>query len=650
MIPQDTIQAIISRIDIIDIIGGFVKLKRRGANYLGLCPFHDERTPSFTVSPAKEIYKCFGCGKSGNAIGFIMEHEKYSYVEALKWLASKYNIDIEETEASPEYKLHQQAAESLYAINNFAQKFFENSLFETDEGRSIGLGYLKERGFREHTIKSFGIGYCPTGDAFSKAATAHQFNKDLLIKSGLVTARDDSIRDNYRERIIFPIHNQTGKVIGFGARLLARNERAPKYINTPENEIYVKSKVLYGLWQARQSIGKKDECLLVEGYTDVVSLHQAGIDNVVASGGTSLTHDQLRLIKKITPNLTILYDGDAAGIAAAMRGLDLALEDGLKVKIVALPAPEDPDSYIKKFGASALEQYLQENRKDFILFQLDQAEAASENDSTKKAVAVQKIAESLSKLNRPEDFTLRQDYVRKVSERLAIEEDGLINLINNIVRDNINKQQKRLPDGKSNAQEFPTAPLTDVRKTPGEEEMPAMDLLRKHQYNERALIRCLLEYGLKQWDENRTVADYLLEECNIDEFITDDLLKKILVDYRFLYQGNHLPSVKNFIYNEDQEISNAVVTLIAFPYEISAGWAEKYNQEVPTREGQYISDINSSLRYAELKKVRDLILENEKEFQKSQTNESLTILLETHRHLKEIEKELASKVGMVILK
>lgn len=648
MISQDTIQTIVNRIDIVDIIGEFVKLRRRGANYLGLCPFHDERTPSFTVSATKEIFKCFGCGKSGNTITFLMEHEKYSYVEALKWLATRYNIEIEEKESSPEYKLHQQAAESLHAINNFAQKFFEESLYDSDEGRSVGLGYLRERGFRDHVIRSFGIGYCPSGDTFSKAAIDHQFNKDLLLKSGLVTSREGNLRDNYRERIIFPVHNQTGKVIGFGARLIAKNDKAPKYINTPENEIYIKSKILYGLWQARQSIGKKDECILVEGYTDVVSLHQAGIENVVASGGTSLTHDQLRLIKKITPHLTILYDGDAAGIAAAMRGLDLALEEGLTVKIVVLPEPEDPDSYIKKFGATAFEDYLKDNKKDFIIFQLDWAIKDAGSDSARKAAAVQKIAESLSKLNRPEEFTLRQDYVRKVSERLEIEETGLLNLINSILRENIEKQQKRYQEGKASEQQI--SHEGQLPESSKEEDLSALDLLRKQNFNERGLVRCLLEYGLKSWDENVTVADYLLGECNIEEFISDDLLRKILNDYRYLYESNQQPTTKFFIYNENQQVANTVVSLIAFPYEVSRGWIEKYNQEVPAKEDKYIDDISSTLRYAELRKVRALIIENEKELQKDQTAQQLTILIGTHQHLKTLERDLASKVGMVIRK
>ncbi|MGZ8537726.1 MAG: DNA primase, partial [Flavisolibacter sp.] len=338
MITQNTIQQILSRIDILDIVGGFVKLKRRGANYLGLCPFHNEKTPSFTVSPSKEIFKCFGCGKSGNSISFIMEHEKLSYVEALRWLANRYNIDVEETESSPEQKLQVQTAESLFIINQFAQAFYVSVLFDTDEGKDIGLSYLKERGFSEEIIKKFGLGYAPDSrDAFSKKALSQQFNPELLLKSGLVVNRNDQISDNYRDRIIFPVHNNTGKVIGFGARLIKSNDKSPKYINTPENELYIKSKILYGTYFARHAIDKADECLLVEGYTDVISLHQAGIENVVASGGTSLTLEQLRLIKKYTKNLTIIYDGDAAGVKAALRGLGMALEESLNVKLVLIP-------------------------------------------------------------------------------------------------------------------------------------------------------------------------------------------------------------------------------------------------------------------------------------------------------------------------
>ncbi|HVF96418.1 MAG TPA: DNA primase, partial [Flavisolibacter sp.] len=443
MITPNTIQQIQSRLDIVEVIGSFVKLKKRGANYLGNCPFHNERTPSFTVSPSKEIYKCFGCGKSGNTISFVMEHEKFSYVEALRWLAARYNVEIEETESSPEQKQAQQTAESLHIINAFAQKFYAQQLFETPDGEEAGLGYLQERGFAKDIIQKFGLGYAPDKkDALTSAAITLQYNADLLKKAGLVVERNGQLQDNYRDRIIFPVHNNSGKVIGFGARLIKSNEKAPKYINTPENELYVKSKILYGTYFARHAIDKEDECLLVEGYTDVLSLHQAGIENVVASGGTSLTQDQLRLIKKYTSNLTIIYDGDAAGVKAALRGLDMALEESLSVKLVLIPGGEDPDSYVRKEGAVGFRKFIGENKKDFILFQLDVLLKEAGSDGSKKADVVNRIAETISKIDRTEDFTKRQEYIKQSAQILKADESGFTALVNKFIRSRITTDKK----------------------------------------------------------------------------------------------------------------------------------------------------------------------------------------------------------------
>ncbi|HYE67942.1 MAG TPA: DNA primase, partial [Anaerovoracaceae bacterium] len=426
------------------MVGSFVGLKKRGANYLGLCPFHNEKTPSFTVSPAKDIYKCFGCGKSGNSISFVMEHEKYSYGEALRWLAAKYNVQIEETEVSAEVKIQQQAADSLFIINNFAQGYFSKTLKESSEGQEIAVTYLKERGFRDDIINRFQLGYClQTKDTFANEAIQAKYNIELLQKSGLIVLREDKPVDNYRGRIIFPVHNQTGKIIGFGARIIGSSSKAPKYINTPENEIYVKSRILYGTYFARQAIDKFDECLLVEGYTDVISLHQAGIENVVASGGTSLTADQLRLVKKYTNNLTIIYDGDAAGVKAALRGLDMALEEGLNVKLVLIPDNEDPDSYVNKMGADKFRHFIESNKKDFILFQLEVWLKDAGTDSNKKAAIVNQIAETVSKVNRLEDFTKLQDYIKKCAELLKIDESGFNTLVNKFIRTKVTKEESK---------------------------------------------------------------------------------------------------------------------------------------------------------------------------------------------------------------
>jgi DNA primase len=646
MIPQETIQQIVSRIDIIEIVNSFVKLKKRGTNYIGLCPFHNEKSPSFTVSPSKEIYKCFGCGRSGNAISFLMEHEKYSYVEALKWLAAKYNVEIEEKETSPEFKLQQQAADSLYIINKFAQQFFSDTLLNSEEGMDVGMSYLKERGFREETITKFELGYNPEArDTFAKAAVEKQFNKELLKKAGLVVERENGLQDNYRGRVIFPIHNQSGKVTGFGARLIRKNDKAPKYINTPENEIYVKSKILYGSWFARQAIDKNDECLLVEGYTDVISVHQAGIENVVASGGTSLTPDQLRLIKKYTSNLTILYDGDAAGVKAALRGLDLALEEGLNVQLVLLPDNEDPDSYVNKYGPSQLNSFIKENKKDFILFQLEFSLSEAGNDTNKKAQIVNRIAESISKINKEEDFTKQQDYIRKTAEILKIDEGGLHNLVNKFLREKLNKDEKKFFQQEKVFQEGGN----EVPQL-SSEESESLGLLTDDIYHERSLVRCLLEYGLMEWEGEKKVADYLLDDFMEEDTLEDEMLKKIVGKYKIWYQEKLNPTAKNFLYSDDLAMSNAVVHLIEFPYEVSDGWQQKYEMAVPTREENYKNDIASTIRYHELKKIKKLITLNAEELSKTTSTDRQMLLIQTHAHLKTMEMQLTKEIGMVIMK
>lgn len=647
MISQDTIQQIISRVDILDIVGAYVNLKKRGANYLGLCPFHNEKTPSFTVSPTKEIYKCFGCGRSGNSISFLMDLEKYSYVEALRFLAQKYNVEIEETELSTEAKLHLQSADSLYIINSFAQKYFSDVLFNTEDGQDIGLGYLKERGFREDIIKKFELGFNPSEkDSFTRAALKAQYNLENLQKSGLVAVRDGQPQDNYRGRIIFPIHNQSGKILGFGARLIKNNDRAPKYINTPENEIYVKSKILYGTYFARMAIDKADECLLVEGYTDVVSLHQAGIENVVASGGTSLTPDQLRLIKKYSNNLTILYDGDNAGVQAALRGLDLALEQGLNVKLVLIPDKEDPDSYVNKVGPAAFINFIKENKKDFILFQLEQALLQAGDDNNKKAQVVNQIAETIAKINKTEEFTLRQDYVKQVSTLLKIEEDGFNSLVNKIIREKITKE---------NFKDKVSYPKDTHQSDNSEEEnRQAFDaLLPKDELCERALLRSLLEFGLYNWDENQRVADHIFVELKQETgeyLIENEKLFKIFEMYKSWYEAGEEPTDKNFLYLENEELTRLVISVMETNSEISPRWNEIYEGKIQNREDLYLEEVNSTLNYLKLRKIKKIIEENEKYLETAPNEEEQLIALQTHQILKQMEIDLTQKLGTVIFK
>ncbi len=676
MIAQTTIQQILGRIDIIDVIGGFVKLKKRGTNYLGLCPFHNEKTPSFTVSPSKEIYKCFGCGRSGNTISFLMEHEKYSYVDALKWLGNKYGIEIEETFQTNEQKLQQQSSDSLYIINSFAQQFFSKVLFETDEGQDIGLSYLKERGFREDIIRKFQLGYSPEQrDAFAREAIAKQYSPDLLVRTGLVVNRNDQLMDNYRGRIIFPVHSQSGKVLGFGARILKTNDKAPKYINTPENEIYVKSKILYGSYFARQSIDKADECLLVEGYTDVISLHQAGIENVVASGGTSLTQDQLRLIRKYTGNLTIVYDGDAAGVKAALRGLDLALEEGLNVKLVLIPDNEDPDSYVNKVGASAFIQFVQKNKKDFILFQLEVALKDAGNDSARKAEVVNRMAETISKINKAEDFTRQQDYIKQCSEILKIDEGGLHALVNKFIRDRIVTEERKLPFESANKVE------ENARKAEtGDYDDATFNLLFKDELQEREIARVLLESGIRRWDESKLVADHVLEEM-VDESLIDntEILHLINCFKQTMHDGS-LPDKNYFIYHPDAKLSALAVSLLNFPYEESEHWRREFSQATGYRqqlfeqpyedfiktlakdnENELMSylkmdedrtneEVDSAINYLKLRKIKRMLIQNQADLEKQRDPEQLDMLHRTHEHLKLMEMELTKKAGTVILR
>ena len=647
MISQNTIQQIQSRIDIIDIVGAFVKLKKRGTNYLGICPFHNERTPSFTVSPAKEIYKCFGCGKSGNSIGFLMELEKFSYVEALRWLANKYNVEIEETEMSPEHKLLQSNADSLFIINSFAQQFFSDYLFNTDEGRDIGLSYLKERGFREDIIKKFQIGFNPGGrDRFSTAALNAQYNIDLLQKSGLVAIRDNKPADNYRSRIIFPIHNQTGKIMGFGARILKTNDKAPKYINTPENEIYVKSKILYGSYFARQAIDKADECLLVEGYTDVVSLHQAGIENVVASGGTSLTQDQLRLIKKYTNNLTIIYDGDSAGIKAALRGMDLALEESLNVRLALIPDKEDPDSYVNKVGAAAFNEFIIANKKDFVLFQLNVSLKDAGTDSVKKSALVNQVAETISKINKAEDFTRQQDYIKQCAELLKIEEGGLHALVNKFIRDRITKDENKQSRDDAND-------AFNKSQSPADIEDDALVLLNKDEEHEKAMVRSLLEFGLKEWDNNLRVAEHIFAEIDnnqLEDLIDNKNLIALVKTYKSWYDAGLEPTSKTFLYHEDLAMSTLVVNVMDYNTDISPNWKEFYQGKIATREELYKEEVFSTVNYLKLRKTKRMMDENQREMEKEHTIEEQLMLLQIHQHLKQIEIDLTRALGTVIFR
>jgi len=642
MITPQTIQQITSRIDIIDVVGEFVKLKKRGTNYLGNCPFHNEKSPSFTVSPTKEIYKCFGCGKSGNTITFLMEHEKYSYVEALRWLAARYNIEIEETETSPAQKMAQQTADSLYAINHFAMDFFTKQYWDTEAGATIAQSYMQHRGFLRPIVEKFKIGYNPSErDSLAKALIQNQFNPELFARTGLVVERDGGWQDNYRDRIIFPIHNTTGKIIGFGARQIAKNDRSPKYINTPENEIYVKSRILYGSYFARTAIDKANECLLVEGYTDVVSLHQAGIENVVASGGTSLTIDQLRLVKKYTQNLTIIYDGDAAGVKAALRGLDMALEEGLNVQLVLIPDNEDPDSYVNKVGPDAFRAFVQSAKKDFILFQLEVQLKEVGNDLNKKNSLVNQMAETLSKINKAEDFTKLQEYVRKCADILRIDETGLTQLVNKFKRDKIVKDEKKMA--------YDEAAILMPSFQQETQDIDNIDLvLDKDLLHEKNLIRLLIEFGNEILEDGKLASTWIAEELEPFPLENQDMIQLVKVYFDWQAAGK-IPNHKTLQYHEDPRIQQMVMGLFEPEHELSLRWNEKLGIKKVVAESSFLHEIEVSLLYYKLRKIKKMIRQNQEDMEKVNGEDQIQ-LLHIHKHLKDAERELTKIIGTVIFK
>jgi DNA primase len=642
MITPQTIQQITSRIDIIDVVGEFVKLKKRGTNYIGNCPFHNEKSPSFTVSPAKEIYKCFGCGKSGNTITFLMEHEKYSYVEALRWLAARYNIEIEETETSPAQKMAQQTADSLYAINHFAMDFFTKQYWDTEAGATIAQSYMQHRGFLRPIVEKFKIGYNPSErDSLAKALIQNQFNPELFARTGLVVERDGVWQDNYRDRIIFPIHNTTGKIIGFGARQIAKNDRSPKYINTPENEIYIKSRILYGSYFARTAIDKANECLLVEGYTDVVSLHQAGIENVVASGGTSLTIDQLRLVKKYTQNLTIIYDGDAAGVKAALRGLDMALEEGLNVQLVLIPDNEDPDSYVNKVGPDAFRAFVQSAKKDFILFQLEVQLKEAGNDLNKKNSLVNQMAETLSKINKAEDFTKLQEYVRKCADILRIDETGLTQLVNKFKRDKIVKDEKKMA--------YDEAAILMPSFQQENQDIDNIDLvLDKDLLHEKNLIRLLIEFGNETLEDGKLASTWIAEELEPFPLDNQEMIQLVKVYFDWQVAGK-MPNHKTLQYHEDAQIQQLVMGLFEPEHELSLRWNEKLGIKKVVAESSFQHEIEVSLLYYKLRKIKKMIRQNQDDMEQVSGEDQIQ-LLHIHKHLKDAERELTKIIGTVIFK
>lgn len=643
MIAPESIQQVINRSDIVEVIGQFLKLRKRGTNYIGNCPFHNEKTPSFNVNPAKGIFKCFGCGKGGDVVSFVEEYEKFSFVEAIRWLANYYQIELNETEAPAEYKQQQQVEESLRIVNEFAATYFQNILEHNEEGQLIGGSYFSERGFRQNIIEQFRLGYClDKWDGFVTEALAKGHSQELLEKAGLIKVRDGRPYDNYKGRVIFPIFSATGRILGFGARILKKNDHAPKYVNSPENELYVKNKVLYGLYQSRQSISKLDECYLVEGYTDVISLHQGGVTNVVSSSGTSLTEGQLKLISNLTKNLTILYDGDAAGIKAAMRGLDMALAESFNVKLVLLPDGEDPDSFVQKSGAEAFKTYVEQNKRDVIGFRMEVGMKEAGNDPMKRSQLVNEIAETISKINKTEDFTLQQYYIRESAAQLQIDEQGLINLVNKFIRERLQQEQRQNDRKQTQQQESTEEPSFYFDEETGESVI--IDVVQKDQSEEWQLLRILLEYGNKPFKEEGTVAQLFFETIDL-ELLENPLAKRMVAEYHEYWTTNHqIPDHKYFISHTDKVIRQKAADLLHVHHTPSQNWQDKHRIEVLHGEQIYEAEIESTFAYFELKLLRRLLNENMKQMQYEKDIQKTVVLMKAHQSLKLREKELMSIV------
>jgi len=642
MITKPTIDKIMEATDIVEVIGDFVQLKKRGANYVGLSPFANERTPSFTVSPVKGIFKDFSSGKGGSAVTFLMELEKFTYPEALRWLAKKYGIEIEETVESPENREADNHRESLMIVTGYAAKFFHESLLDTDEGKNIGLSYFKERGFSKDTITKFELGYSPDQwEAFSAQAIKDGYQEQFIVESGLSVKRDNgTLYDRYRGRVMFPIHSFSGRVIAFGGRTLKSDKNVPKYVNSPESEIYHKSSVLYGLYFAKKAIREEDNCYLVEGYADVISVHQAGIENVVASSGTSLTVEQIRLMGRLTKNITILYDGDAAGIKASLRGLDLILEEGLNVKVVLFPDGHDPDSYVRKLGTSAFKKYIEDTKKDFILYKTDLLLKDAGNDPIKKAEVIREIVESVSKIP---DSIKASVFIKECSYILQIDERALLSELNKM----------RAAKARKDSQQSSTYSKPEQAPDEINWDEPVDQKTKDDDSQEKEIIRLLLMYGNRMidWDgiANTYIGPFMIAELSDVEF--DHRVSKEFVEiYRKEVENGILPDEQHFIHYPDKEIVDLTVTLIATKYTLSENWYEMHRILVPDEQVNMKATILGAIFHLKKQKVGNILENLRKELQTTTAEADQEILLSQYIHMKKVEKTISDYLGSVILK
>lgn len=653
MIKHEDIVKILEAAQIADVVGAFVPLKKRGANYIGLCPFHNEKTPSFNVNPARGIFKCFGCGEGGDSVAFLMKHEHYTYPEALRWLAERYHIHIEETEATPEEKAAQSERDRVFHVNEFAQKYFQNLLFNDEQGRSTGLSYFEERCLREDTIRKWGLGYCKDSwDDFCTAAKAEGFSEEDMVAAGVAIKNENTgkVYDRFRGRVTFPIYNVGGRVLGFSARILTSDKTKAKYVNSPESIIYTKGKVLFGLHLAKDAIVKEDLCYLVEGNMDAVMMYQNGVKNVVATSGTALTEQQTSMIKRYTRNVTVLYDGDSAGIKATFKAVNIFLEHGLNVRTVLFPDGEDPDSFARKHTMDEFQTFLKENSQNFIIYKTNLLQKKAENDPIKRADLIRDIVHTISLVP---DLLERNTYLQECSSILQTSEEVLGKAL---------KKQLFLNRDKKNKQEDPQPAIAEqvILDTPKAEKQEIE--LNPDYAQEKAIIEILFKYGntmtrqevfgendALEYKDVLTAAYVVCDIVNDDIRFTDVLFGKIFELYRHsIYDENTVPAIDSFISNEEEQIRNLAAELLIGGREISPLWSEK-NISVPDKESKEVIDrlISDTLLRFKLHKVNAYIKQVNEAIKTTTEPEAMMELVIKHKQFTLIRNKIAKQLHQV---
>lgn len=705
MIDQQTINRIMDTARIEDVVGEFVSLKKRGQNYIGLCPFHDERTPSFSVSPTRGICKCFSCGKGGNVVHFIMEHEHMGYYEALKWLAKRYGIEVVEKELTDEEKRNRDERESMYVINEMARDYFRHCMNDTAEGRSVGQAYFRQRGIREDIIEKFQLGYCSSSrDAFSMNAIQKGYDSNLLVKTGLSIADNQGhLFDRYRERVIFPVLSVSGKVVAFGGRILKKAEKLAKYVNSPESIIYHKSDELYGIFQAKQAIVRQDRCYLVEGYVDVLSMHQSGICNVVASSGTSLTHGQIRLIHRFTSNVTVLYDGDAAGIKASLRSINMLLEEGLNIKVVLLPDGEDPDSYAQSHSSTEFMDYIKSQETDFIRFKARILLKDCGDDPISRSNVIKELVESIAVIP---DEIIRSEYIKECAAQLNTREEMLVKEVSKArYQAAERKRQQRQIDARraeaANAAGTPAPlkqpstigdsdemPFPDIAYMPPEADTPMPDVTgftpapplqsssrpstvlagpsvkpaaNPFEPYERNLMRIIVRYGHRLISEGVTVINYIKEDLQADEIeFTVPMFRQMFHEAVEHASDEGFESSKLFLHHQDPAVSLLAADMVSDKYELSKIYklqdrvndVKVFQRKIETEEESLptlVPHLLEDLKYKILKEEIRKISEEMKAASKGNNPTRLQELMVQYKDLHDLEQEFSKQLGERII-